>query len=81
MIYCGISTALHLYVHLNDGLANEGSTEEGPEGDEEMTTCDTCQVKQWVGDLEGKDQIWIVHLTASNPRLEVVEAWGGSQWS
>lgn len=51
MIYCGISTVLHLYMHFNDGLADEGSTEEGPEGNKEMTTRDACQVKQWVGDL------------------------------
>ena len=51
MIYYGISTVLHLYVHFNDGLADEGSTKEGPEGNEEMTTCDPCQVKQWIGDL------------------------------
>ena len=43
-------------MHLDDSLADEGSTEEGPEWDEEMATCDTCQIKQWVGDLEGKEQ-------------------------
>ena len=43
-------------MHLNDGLADEGSAKEGPEGNEEVTTRDTCQIKQRIGDLEGEEQ-------------------------
>ena len=47
-------TMAYLYVHLNDSLANEGCPKERPEGDEEVTACDPCQVKQRVGDLRGE---------------------------
>ena len=47
-------TMAYLYVHLNNSLANEGCPKERPEGDEEVTACDPCQVKQRVGDLRGE---------------------------
>ncbi len=40
-----------LYVHLYDGLADEGGPEEGPEGDEEVAAGDARQVEQGIGDL------------------------------
>ena len=41
----------HLYVHLDDGFANQRGSKEGPEGNQEVTTCDARQIKQRVGDL------------------------------
>ena len=39
------STRTNLNVHLDDCLANEGGTKEGPERNEKMTAGDTSQVK------------------------------------
>lgn len=41
-----------LDVHLDDGLADEGGTEEGPEGNEKVATSDAGKVEQRIGDLE-----------------------------
>ncbi len=43
--------APHLNVHLDDGLADQGGPKEGPERNEEMSTCDACQVKEGIRDL------------------------------
>ena len=47
-------TPSNLYVHLDDSLPNQRSSKECPEGDQEVTTGDACQVKQRVGDLREK---------------------------
>ena len=38
-------------MHLEDGLADESGSEEGPEGDEEVSAGDAGQVEQGVRDL------------------------------
>lgn len=40
-----------LYVHLDDCLANESGSKEGPERDEEMTAGYAGQIKQRIGYL------------------------------
>lgn len=46
-----LSGVTNLYVHLDDGFPDQSGTEEGPEGNQEMTACDPSQVEQRVGDL------------------------------
>lgn len=41
-----------LDVHLDDGLADQGGPEEGPEGDQEVAAGDPRQVEQRVGNLD-----------------------------
>lgn len=41
-----------LDVHLDDGLANQCGTKEGPEWNQEVPTGDASQIKQWVGNLK-----------------------------
>ena len=41
----------YLYVHLDNGLSDECSSEEGPERNEEMAACDPSKVKQRIGNL------------------------------
>ena len=42
----------HLYVHLDDRLADDSGTEERPERHQEMAAGDASEVKQGVGDLQ-----------------------------
>lgn len=42
---------MYLQVHLDDGLADECGTKEGPERHQKMTTRDAGQVKQGVRNL------------------------------
>lgn len=44
-----------LYVHLDDGLSNQGGTKEGPEGNHEMTAGYSSQVEKRIRDLEHTD--------------------------
>lgn len=39
-------------MHFDDGLANKSGPEERPEWNEEVATCDACQIKERVGDLQ-----------------------------
>ena len=49
---CDLSNVTaYLYMHFDDGFADECGTKEGPEGDEEVPTGNASQVKQGVGDL------------------------------
>lgn len=41
-----------LDVHLNDGFPNQSGSEESPERNEEVSTSDSSQVKQRIGDLK-----------------------------
>ena len=50
-ICIGYGQHIYLYVHLDDSLPNQRSSEKGPKRDQEVTTGDPSQVKQRVGDL------------------------------
>ena len=43
-----------LDVHLDDGLSDQGRSEEGPEGDQEVAAGDAGQVEQGIGNLKKK---------------------------
>ena len=38
-------------MHLNDGFTNQSGTKECPEWNQKVSTCNACQIKQWVGYL------------------------------
>lgn len=48
--------AADLYVHLDDGFPNQSGSKESPEGNQEMATGYSRQVKERIGDLEKQNR-------------------------
>lgn len=46
-----LTAAAHLNVHFDDCFPNECCTKKSPEGDQKMSTCYTCKVKQGIWNL------------------------------
>ena len=47
--------SFNLYMHLDYSLADKGCTKKGPEGNEKMATCYSCQIKQRIRNLWRKN--------------------------
>lgn len=51
-----LTAATHLNVHFDDCFPNECRTKKSPEGNQKMSTCYSCQVKQGIWNLGRKQQ-------------------------
>ena len=51
----------HLNVHLDDGFADQGGAEEGPEWNQKVAACETGEVEQRIRDLcrESRALVWV----------------------
>lgn len=61
-----------LNVHLDDSLADQGGTEERPEGDQKVAACDAGEVEQRVWDLK-KSRVLFYTVWIIRPKIQTLQ--------